>query len=67
MADVVTDEALVRCEAYDTCRRAFARGGHGALQELVADAWVDRARLQARIDALERDTIPCGAPEEGEP
>lgn len=57
-----TDDAI-RCEAYDACRAAYARGGPGALQELVADAWVELARLR-RLHGLARDTVPCAAPVE---
>jgi len=69
----VIDDARIRAEAADACAAAIARGGTGGMNTMVIDLHVERAALLDRIAKLERargldrDTVPCAAPEEGGP
>lgn len=60
----MTDEARTRCEAADAARTALARGGVSGLVAFVIDLWVERDRYR-RIAGFDRDTEPCGAPDDG--
>jgi hypothetical protein len=67
-----TDDEL-RSEAFDLYSRAHLRGGTGAIITLVGELYLAKVRAEERaarlerIAGLDRDTIPCGAPEEGGP